>query len=444
MRYSRIIEFLVDDSIAALLGGFDVQDALAGKDSGGDLVRETLVRAVCDPRFKGTVQAEKTWEDHARKSLEKFAQELMDAGDLDAATADFLLERFLTKFFLSAVAIAVRKKPRKSGKGGSGDKKGEGGGLDMELRMMGQGNGEEGEKAALNEEVDGRGVGEGCAGTRAEERSFEKMFLRKMPPSLKELARRIGRAGGEDAGKAVRFMTAAKSDIAGITVGNDLSSLLPSEVALLAEPRTEDIFLRGYAEKRLQVFASASSGSAEPVDRRDGPVVVCLDMSGSMAGEPADVARVLTMAVTIIARRRHREVAVVKYGNDEHDCFFVRNLRKDRKGLVDFLAFQSMGGNNEDMMFRWLFREVLPGERDFRSADVLCVSDFWWSPIREDAMDAIRENKAKGMKFYGLRVSQFWEEEWDDDRLTTAHSVIDEMWNWDGEGERCVQVTGLG
>jgi uncharacterized protein with von Willebrand factor type A (vWA) domain len=270
------------------------------------------------------------------------------------------------------------------------------------------------------------------------------MFLRKMPPSLKELARRIGRAGGEDAGKAVRFMTAAKSDIAGITVGNDLSSLLPSEVALLAEPRTEDIFLRGYAEKRLQVFASASSGSAEPVDRRDGPVVVCLDMSGSMAGEPADVARVLTMAVTIIARRRHREVAVVKYGNDEHDCFFVRNLRKDRKGLVDFLAFQSMGGNNEDMMFRWLFREVLPGERDFRSADVLCVSDFWWSPIREDAMEAIRENKAKGMKFYGLRVSQFWEEEWDDDRLTTAHSVIDEMWNWDGEGERCVQVTGLG
>ena len=48
------------------------------------------------------------------------------------------------------------------------------------------------------------------------------------------------------------------------------------------------------------------------------------------------------------------------------------------------------------------------------------------------------------MKFYGLRVSQLWEEEWDDDRLTTAHSVIDEMWSWDCDGERCVQVTGLG
>ena len=52
-------------------------------------------------------------------------------------------------------------------------------------------------------------------------------------------------------------------------------------------------------------------------------------------------------------------------------------------------------------------------------------------------MDAIRENKAKGMRFYGLKVSQLGLVEDDDDFLTTAHSVIDEMWSWDDERERC-------
>jgi hypothetical protein len=40
-----------------------------------------------------------------------------------------------------------------------------------------------------------------------------------------------------------------------------------------------------------------------------------------------------------------------------------------------------MGGNDENSMFEWLFREILPREEKFRTADILCISDFGWGSI---------------------------------------------------------------
>ena len=432
MRYTRLVGSLVEECVAASLGGYDEQDVLAEKGADDDLIRATLVRAVCDPRFKGTARATKVWEDYARNSLESFASELLAVENLDGKTADFLMEQFLIKFFLS-VMYALGKKTGRNEKGAGASR---GGDLQAALRLMGSG---EDSLEWGKEENDGssRGPSEEKVFTRSEERRFEMQFLREIPSSLKELARRIGRVGGDEQGPAKHFLAASRSDIAGITVGNDPGSLLPSEVALLAVPETEDVFLRGYAEKRLQVFGSASTGNAVPLDRQDGPVIICLDRSGSMSGEPSDVARSLTMAVTIIAKRRHREVIVVNYGNCEQECFTVKNLRKDRRALVGFLSFESMGGNNEDGMFRWLFGEVLPQERAFRNADVLCVSDMEWSDVRKEAMELIDANKARGMKFYGLKVSMLGDWEMEGDFTLAAGKVIDEMWEWDTDLQQC-------
>ena len=140
-----------------------------------------------------------------------------------------------------------------------------------------------------------------------------------------------------------------------------------------------------------------------------------------MTGRPSDVARTLTMAVTVYAKRRQRPVTILLYGNDEMDCFTVKNLRKQRKALVRFLSYDCGGGNNEEELFGTVFREILPQDTAFSSADILCVSDFLWPPLSEAVTGLILANKAKGMKFYGLDV-------------TGSHPtspVIDAMWIWD-------------
>ena len=411
MQYSRLIDALLDECIAAELGGYDVEDILADRAAGGDLIREILVLGVCDPRFKKSVRVTKAWQEEAHARLETFAQDLLDTPDLSREEALMRLESFLSNLYFTAVGR--RRADSGEGQPGPAD----------------DGEGEGRARAASN----GRGRGNEEPLSREEERREELRFLKSIPPSLRKLARLIGRSGGEEKALSGRFPTASRSDIAGITTGDDLSNLLPTEIALLAGRETEDIFFRHFVEKRLQVFASASA-SQGPVLRQDGPVVICLDRSGSMEGRPSDVARALTMAVTIIAKRRHRQVIIVRYGNDELDSFVVKNLRKQRRALNAFLSYGCAGGNNEDELFGTVFRELIPRDREFTCADILCVSDFFWAPVSESVLGLIRTNKAKGMKFYGLAVSLSGE--------VPRCPIIDNMWVWDEKKNLCHEVYG--
>ena len=439
MQYSRLIGSLIDECIAADLGGYDVADIVAQRATGGDLIREVLARGVCDPRFKGTVSVTKAWEADAREYLEGFAQRLLDAGDLSREEAFKRLDTFLSEYFLAMLqrtAPPDHPGPEGGKKGGDDARKAQN--LSKAMADFDAGPEEARERMEYEERVDSDVL------SHEDERRAELRFLRSIPSSLKRLARLIGRSGTEEVGEG-HFLTASKSDIAGITIGDDLGSVLPSEVALLAGRETEDVFFHRFVGKRLQVFGSASTCGKEPIVRQDGPVVVCLDRSSSMEGRPSDIARALTLAVTILAKRRHREVAIVKYCDMDMDFFFVKNLRKQRKDLIDFLSYSCPGGNNEDTMFGMVFRDLLPREKAFLSADVLCVSDFGWSPVGMEVMDWIRESKARGMKFYGLDVSgegirNFESRVWAESRNGSfPPAIIDSMWIWDEERSRCFE-----
>ena len=262
---------------------------------------------------------------------------------------------------------------------------------------------------------------------------LENKVLKHIPRSLKRLARMIGRTGGFDIEVGRTFSRASKSDISGITTGNDLNSLLPSEIAVLSDRRTQDIFYKNYAEKRLQVFASASSGEKKK-RRQDGPVIICLDTSGSMHGEPAKVAKMLTVAVSIYAMRMKRKVLVIKYSDDcYHEAFKKR--RTDRLRLMKFLSWCGMGGNDENKMFRYLFKELLPNEEMFDSSDILCISDFGWCELDDDVKELISQAKSGGMKFYGLAVAEHL---WMGFGPEESMKVMDSKWQWHG-GE-CINL----
>ena len=263
-------------------------------------------------------------------------------------------------------------------------------------------------------------------------REVETDLLSRIPKSLKKLARMIGRTGGFGIEQGRSFSRAAKSDISGITVGDDLNSLLPSEIAMLSEKKTQDIFYRNYAEKRLQVFASASSGEKK-VLRRDGPVIICLDTSSSMNGEPAAVARMLTIAVAIYAMRRRRKVMVMKYSTNYSCESFTRVKEIDK--LMNFLRWRGVGGNDENRMFSYLFEKRLPEEPEFDAADILCISDFGWVPLDDDVKQLIADAKAGGMKFYGLGVNMHSCGGGMDDE---AINICDSKWEW--QGNECKQI----
>ena len=285
------------------------------------------------------------------------------------------------------------------------------------------GNEEDEEKEKENETDNEEQFGIGAGNSKEENLRRENRFLRSIPKDLLKLAKIIGRSGSVDFKPSGHFPTAAKSDITGITIGDNLSSLLPSETALLSCPATQPTFYHNYVEKRLQIFASASSGNA-PVTHQDGPVIICLDTSGSMRGEKVEIACNLTMAITIIAQRRKRDVLIVKY-SDWHFLLKVTKLSRQREDLEKFLSSYQGCGNAENELFRWLFKDILPNEKAFDTADILCITDFGWEPLNDYTIKLIESFKRKGMIFYGLNVLGF--EKWSFDSMTT---VCDSLWKW--------------
>lgn len=412
-------------------------------------VRRTVLNVMADKRFLDTAKPVMMWREDASNELEAFADRLESeraAGCLTEGRMNKLIEEFFSLWLalmgrrkrIYESSRKARKKARMDLDGNLSTKVNipEGDGSNDEGRKEGMGPDMSGlqEFLEVNDDENDDFTGIGAGDPKLEQQRRENIYLRSIPESLKKLALLIGRAGEDVTETRGRFSVASKSDIEGITVGNNLSALLPSELVLLSEKATQDVFFMNFAEKRLQVFASASQAS-RPDKHKDGPVIICVDESSSMSGEPLQVAIQLAYAVTIIAKRRHREVLIVAYSNS-HKMMRVDSLGKDRSELLEFLSNVSMGGNNENAMFEWLFQDIMPGEKKFDTADILCISDFGWVAIDDSVKRLIDEQKSSGMKFYGLNIGGAfggWHD-LDDFGLLGPMDVCDSLWEYsDGE-----------
>ena len=422
-------------------------------------VRRGVLKVMADNRFLDTAKPVMMWQEDASNELEAFADRLESERAAGCLTEERMNE-LIEEFFSLWLALMGRRKriyesSRKARKKARMDleekpstkcKIPEGDGGNYEGHKEGKGPNMSGlqEFLEVNDDEDDDFTGIGAGDPKLEQQRRENIYLRSIPESLKKLALLIGRAGEDVTETRGRFSVASKSDIEGITVGNNLSALLPSELVLLSEKATQDVFFMNFAEKRLQVFASASQAS-HPDDHKDGPVIICVDESSSMSGEPLQVAIQLAYAVTIIAKRRHREVLIVAY-SDSHKMMRVDSLGRDRSKLLEFLSNVSMGINNENAMFEWLFLDILPREKKFDTADILCVSDFGWVAIDDSVKRLIDEQKASGMKFYGLNIGGVfggWHD-LDDFGLLGPMDVCDSLWEYSGGECRKVKIQSPG
>ena len=443
-----LIRKLVDTTAEEEEQGRDVADILKSRCfNDTNLVRQTIMNAVCDPRFKMYASAVGFWKDEARKSLEMLADQLKAQQPLTQEAADCMLEDFMTAWlrmtfrevkisgtrmhnYLAAQTVDDERKIQNA--------------LDFleEAEIDEEDNEDRPNVEAKNlertnsptEESDSTGKRPGkykqhyknkgadneqintltTTNTNATKgyrplnsksiQHVEETYLAQIPDTLMELARRIGRMGDDAHYKEGPFLSASKSDICGITTGNDISAVLPSELALLADPRTQDVFYHNYVSHRLQLFASASQAKS-PNRHHDGPVIVCVDVSTSMAGKPMRVAMALAVAVAIVAWRKERDVIIVKYS----DYYEYHDLGHDRSRLEELRQFfmtANSGGNNENALFQWLFEHYKPDHNDYGSADILCISDFGWTSLDSKTKELIEEQKKDGMMFYGLNINK--------------------------------------
>ena len=207
---------------------------------------------------------------------------------------------------------------------------------------------------------------------------------------------------------------AGKSDLIGIRESDDLNSLLPSETALLSDCLLESVFIKKYAEKKLQTFeyqARVLSFKEEQFqDKRKkekeeakGPFIICVDTSGSMHGTPEIVAKTLCFAILKIAIRENRKCFLISFSTGIQ-TLNLADLKDSLDKIIEFLSMSFHGGTDPGPAMHEALRQLETNE--YKKADVLMISDFVMPEFDSHTTQQIKNAKAQQTIFHSLVIGE--------------------------------------
>ena len=214
------------------------------------------------------------------------------------------------------------------------------------------------------------------------------------------------------------------TEIEQISVGNDLSHVIPSEIVTLSDPVTEMMFFKKFAERQLQIFASKPQMTIQDKQVQEhqtkprlekGPIIVSIDTSVSMMGEPEGLARSLLVQLLRLAKKQHRKCFVITFSVRAKALELTKPANWSL--LKKFLEEGFSGGTDGEQMLAAAL-DVLQ-TKDFCMADVLIISDFFFPLPIDKTCKCMEAEHLKGTRYYGLQIGKM-ENPYD--------TVLDRIW----------------
>jgi uncharacterized protein with von Willebrand factor type A (vWA) domain len=211
----------------------------------------------------------------------------------------------------------------------------------------------------------------------------------------------------------------APGELRGIRTTDRIERMLGSELAQVRHPVLHKLWRARRAEARLLGYDSeavlldlrpdpaarprpvAAPPEARTLER--GPIILCLDTSGSMRGAPENIAKAVALEAFRTAHREKRGCKLIAFGGP--DEIIERDLSLDRDGLMALLDLmgQAFDGGTD---VQTPIERALAAVHDARwsSADLLIVSDgeFGCMPSTLDKIDEARAQL--GLRVQGVLV----------------------------------------
>lgn len=209
---------------------------------------------------------------------------------------------------------------------------------------------------------------------------------------------------------------AYKGQISGIRMSSDISSVLPSELAMFSSPATKKLFELKFAQNQLMSFKYETFVPEEKNEiqteeitkekqEQKGPVVICVDTSGSMNGTPENIAKTITFALSKIALQEKCSCYLISFSTDIEtlDLSFKDKTNSEvLSTLVKFLRKSFNGGTDPCLALEHAVK--LLQTENWKNADVLMISDFVMDNLDEDLENKIEIEKKKNTDFFSLVI----------------------------------------
>lgn len=218
---------------------------------------------------------------------------------------------------------------------------------------------------------------------------------------LRNVAKIVGRMKLLLASKQKQKITKVPEEIVDISQGDDIMRTVPSDMMLMMDEDTEPLFIRKFTEKQLQTYQLEGREKLG-----EGPIVVCVDNSGSMSGAPEIVSKAIAYALLDLASKKKRRFACIHFGaENEYEVFEITPDMKgdDRiKTIISMLSYFRGGGTSFETPLREAMKIM---EKDaYTKGDICFITDG-----QADVPDAFlkkyhKVKKEKDFKCIGILV----------------------------------------
>jgi len=249
---------------------------------------------------------------------------------------------------------------------------------------------------------------------------------------LRELVRSLGRGAGwgplrrspvqafDEAGRDGLIRSVLEQqETRGLCRSDDLGRMLPAEAALLAKGRTARpaklLFFARMAERALLSY-ERDGWSEQPTEVPNplvrevrptadrGPILLCIDTSGSMRGQREVVAKSLALECMRAAREQERGCYAFCFsGPREVEEMELGDNPAGLTRLLDFLERTFNGGSNFDEPIKRCLGRLLDAE--WANSDILIVSDGELRPPAPEWAKKLAGAKDKlALRVHGLAL----------------------------------------
>ena len=167
-----------------------------------------------------------------------------------------------------------------------------------------------------------------------------------------------------------------KNETHGIHKSNDLTRLLPSEIVNFEDEDLEYLFYSKYLEESLLTYELKGTGTEETDhnEAHKGPVIACLDTSGSMSGQPILKAKALLLSVAKILKKENRSLHILLFGSSGQLSELELSKPKDASKLIPFLSKGFNGGTDFDTPLKRAI-QIIAEKKIYHKADILMITD---------------------------------------------------------------------
>lgn len=165
----------------------------------------------------------------------------------------------------------------------------------------------------------------------------------------------------------LRTKSDAIENLCGIKLGNEIPNLLPSEMMMMMDKDFESLKTLDFIKRNTMQYKFKGKSP-----KTEGPIVCCIDESGSMEGDRIELAKAFCFGLFQQAKKENREFQIIRFGRARH-CEIVSIKNGNDLLEVSSKFFNDRGTNFETPL--GMAMDVIHTDSKLDKADIVMITD---------------------------------------------------------------------